>query len=222
MVRDHFGKKMTKFFGNVVDPLDWIARYGADATRFTLLRGAHPGSDVAISEEWAAGSRNFCNKIWNATRFALLNGAVSTGLPERERLTTADRWILSRLQTVIAAVDAAFEEFEFAKVCDALYHFAWDEVCDWYVELAKTQLAAGGEVAENTKRVLGHVLDALLRLLHPLIPFVTEELWRALTGRESIMIAPWPAASPELADPAAEQEIAELQELVTQVRRFRA
>jgi len=222
MVRDQFGKKMSKFFGNVVDPLDWIARYGADATRFTLLRGAHPGSDVAISEEWAAGSRNFCNKIWNATRFALLNGAVSTGLPERERLTTADRWILSRLQTVIAAVDAAFEEFEFAKVCDALYHFAWDEVCDWYVELAKTQLAAGGEVAENTKRVLGHVLDALLRLLHPLIPFVTEELWRALTGRESIMIAPWPAASPELADPAAEQEIAELQELVTQVRRFRA
>jgi len=222
MVRDQFGKKMSKFFGNVVDPLDWIARYGADATRFTLLRGAHPGSDVAISEEWAAGSRNFCNKIWNATRFALLNGAVSTGLPERERLTTADRWILSRLQTVIAAVDAAFEEFEFAKVCDALYHFAWDEVCDWYVELAKTQLAAGGEVAENTKRVLGHVLDALLRLLHPLIPFVTEELWRALTGRESIMIAPWPVASPELADPAAEQEIAELQELVTQVRRFRA
>ncbi|MEZ0077500.1 valine--tRNA ligase [Planotetraspora sp. GP83] len=220
MVRDQFGKKMSKSFGNVVDPLDWIARYGADATRFTLLRGANPGSDVAISEDWAAGSRNFCNKIWNATRFALMNGAVSDGLPSE--LTPADRWILSRLRTVVGSVDAAFEDFEFAKISDALYHFAWDEVCDWYVELAKVQIAQGGEVAENTKRVLGHVFDALLRLLHPLVPFVTEELWRALTGGDSLVVAPWPAVSPELADPAAEQEIAALQELVTEVRRFRS
>ncbi|MBX6383210.1 MAG: valine--tRNA ligase [Microbispora sp.] len=220
MVRDQFGKKMSKSFGNVVDPLDWIERYGADATRFTLLRGANPGSDVAISEDWAAGSRNFCNKIWNATRFALMNGAVSDGLPED--LTAADRWILSRLQEVITSVDAAFEEFEFAKVSDALYHFAWDEVFDWYVELAKVQFAQGGVVAENTRRVLGHVLDALLRLLHPLVPFVTEELWRALTGRESIVVAPWPTTSPELIDPAAEEEIASLQNLVTEVRRFRS
>ncbi|WP_436839454.1 valine--tRNA ligase [Microbispora hainanensis] len=220
MVRDQFGKKMSKSFGNVVDPLDWIERYGADATRFTLLRGANPGSDVAISEDWAAGSRNFCNKIWNATRFALMNGAVSDGLPEE--LTSADRWILSRLQEVVTSVDAAFEEFEFAKASDALYHFAWDEVFDWYVELAKVQFAEGGVVAENTKRVLGHVLDALLRLLHPLVPFVTEELWRALTGGESIVVAPWPSASPELLDPAAEQEISSLQNLVTEVRRFRS
>ncbi|MEU6415162.1 valine--tRNA ligase [Microbispora sp. NPDC046933] len=220
MVRDQFGKKMSKSFGNVVDPLDWIERYGADATRFTLLRGANPGSDVAISEDWAAGSRNFCNKIWNATRFALMNGAVSDGLPEE--LTAADRWILSRLQEVVTGVDAAFEEFEFAKASDTLYHFAWDEVFDWYVELAKVQFAEGGAVAENTKRVLGHVLDALLRLLHPLVPFVTEELWRALTGGESIVVAPWPAASPGLLDPAAEQEIGSLQNLVTEVRRFRS
>ncbi len=221
MVRDQFGKKMSKSFGNVVDPLDWISRYGADATRFTLLRGANPGSDVAISEDWAAGSRNFCNKIWNATRFALMNGAVSDGLPER--LTAADRWILSRLQAVVTSVDTAFENFEFAKISDVLYHFAWDEVCDWYVELAKVQISAGGEVAENTKRVLGHVFDALLRLLHPLIPFVTEELWRALTGGESIVIAPWPTVSAELAgDAAAEREIASVQELVTEVRRFRS
>ncbi|GAB3160523.1 valine--tRNA ligase [Microbispora hainanensis] len=220
MVRDQFGKKMSKSFGNVVDPLDWIERYGADATRFTLLRGANPGSDVAISEDWAAGSRNFCNKIWNATRFALMNGAVSEGLPEE--LTSADRWILSRLQEVVTNVDAAFEEFEFAKASDALYHFAWDEVFDWYVELAKVQFAEGGVVAENTKRVLGHVLDALLRLLHPLVPFVTEELWRALTGGESIVVAPWPSASPELRDPAAEEEISSLQNLVTEVRRFRS
>ncbi|KAA9376736.1 valine--tRNA ligase [Microbispora cellulosiformans] len=220
MVRDQFGKKMSKSFGNVVDPLDWIERYGADATRFTLLRGANPGSDVAISEDWAAGSRNFCNKIWNATRFALMNGAVSDGLPGD--LTPADRWILSRLQRVVTTIDAAFEDFEFAKVSDALYHFAWDEVFDWYVELAKVQFAEGGAVAENTKRVLGHVLDALLRLLHPLVPFVTEELWRALTGGESIVVAPWPAVSPELLDPAAEQEIVALQNLVTEVRRFRS
>src|SRR5690606_6316522 len=181
MVRDQFGKKMSKSFGNVVDPLDWIERYGADATRFTLLRGANPGADVAISEEWAAGSRNFCNKIWNATRFALINGAtVPEEPPAFAELTAADRWILGRLRSVITAVDEAYEDYEFAKICDALYHFAWDEVCDWYVEIAKIQLAEGGERAERTRLVLGYVFDNLLRLLHPLVPFVTEELWRAL------------------------------------------
>ncbi|GLX98011.1 valine--tRNA ligase [Herbidospora sp. NBRC 101105] len=220
MVRDQFGKKMSKSFGNVIDPLDWIERYGADATRFTLLRGANPGSDVAISEDWAAGSRNFCNKIWNATRFALMNGAVSDGLPDE--LTAADRWILSRLQSVTALVDTAFDDFEFAKISDSLYHFAWDEVCDWYLELAKIQIAGGGQVAENTKRVLGHVFDALLRLLHPLTPFVTEELWRAVTGRESIVVAPWPVSDPAFADAGAESEIEAVQNLVTEVRRFRS
>ncbi|GAA3117893.1 valine--tRNA ligase [Planomonospora alba] len=218
MVRDQFGKKMSKSFGNVVDPMDWVERFGADATRFTLLRGSNPGSDVAISDEWAAGSRNFCNKIWNATRFALMNGAAVGELPVDD-LTAADRWILSRLQTVVAAVDEAFEEFEFAKVSDLLYHFAWDEVCDWYVELAKIQLAAG---QEHTRLVLGHVLDALLRLLHPLVPFVTEELWRAVTGGESVVVAPWPAVQETLRDAVAEEEILAVQGLVTEVRRFRS
>ncbi|GAA2402261.1 valine--tRNA ligase [Nonomuraea africana] len=217
MVRDQFGKKMSKSFGNVVDPLDWIDRYGADATRFTLLRGANPGSDVAVSEDWAAGSRNFCNKIWNATRFALMNGATVGELPAS--LTAADRWILSRLQTVITEADAAFEEFEFAKASDLLYHFAWDEVCDWYLELAKVQLSQG---LDHTRLVLGHVLDALLRLLHPLVPFVTEELWRAVTGRESVVVSSWPVADPRYADPAAEAEILAVQELVTEIRRFRS
>ncbi|GAA5080793.1 valyl-tRNA synthetase [Thermocatellispora tengchongensis] len=219
MVRDQFGKKMSKSFGNVVDPLDWIERYGADATRFTLLRGANPGSDVAISEEWAAGSRNFCNKIWNATRFALMNGATVAGELPDTGLTAADRWILSRLQSVIRAVDEASEEFEFAKVADLLYHFAWDEVFDWYVELAKIQLAAG---LDHTRLVLGHVFDALLRLLHPMIPFVTEELWRALTGRESIVVASWPVADSRYDAPEAEEEIRAVQHLVTEVRRFRS
>jgi valyl-tRNA synthetase len=249
LVRDQYGKKMSKTRGNTVDPLDWIDRFGADATRFTLARGATPGGDVAISEEWVAGARNFCNKLWNAVRFALLNGVRppdarpdgqpdgqqggSAGpLPDADELSVPDRWILSRLAAVTAEVDALFEEFEFAKVCDALYHFAWDEVCDWYLELAKPALTGADEAAaETTRRVLGEVLDRLLRLIHPLLPFLTEELWTALTGAESVVIARWPGevaagAAGRLAalqpDAAAETEMAALMRLVTEVRRFRS
>jgi valyl-tRNA synthetase len=220
MVRDGHGKKMSKSFGNVVDPLDWIDRYGADATRFTLARGANPGSDVPISEEWCQGSRNFCNKLWNATRFALMNGATVTGpLPDVAELSAIDKWILSRLQHVTGEVDELFATYEYAKVCDTLYHFAWDDVCDWYLELSKPVLAGG---SDTTRRVLGHVLDQLLRLLHPVIPFVTEELWIALTGGETIMRAAWPAVNATLIDDAAEEELAALQKVVTEVRRFRS
>jgi valyl-tRNA synthetase len=222
LVRDQFGKKMSKSRGNTVDPLDWVDRFGADATRFTLARGANPGSDEAISEEWAAGSRNFCNKLWNAVRFALLNGAhVQEAPPLAGTLAVPDRWILSRLSAVTAEVNTLFEAFEFGKVCDLLYHFAWDEVCDWYLELAKVPLAsADPQAAETTRRVLGFVLDQLLRLLHPVIPFVTEELWTALTGEESVMVASWPAFS--FSDPAAEAEMSSVMRLVTEVRRFRS
>jgi valyl-tRNA synthetase len=232
LVRDQYGKKMSKSRGNTVDPLDWIDRFGADATRFTLARGASPGSDVALSEEWVAGSRNFCNKLWNAARFAQLNGAVAgDGLPPASELSAVDRWILSRLAAVTAEVDALFEQFEFAKVCDALYHFAWDEFCDWYLELAKAALNGGDAAASAvTRRVIGEVLDRLLRLLHPVLPFVTEQLWTALTGAESAVIATWPGqladggqAEPQLtADPNAEAEISALMRLVTEVRRFRS
>src|SRR5689334_23515443 len=221
MVRDGHGKKMSKSFGNVVDPLDWIDRYGADATRFTLLRSANPGSDVPVSEEWCQGSRNFCNKLWNATRFALMNGATVAGdLPAE--VSAVDKWILSRLQHVVAEVDEHLAGYEFAKVCDALYHFAWDDVCDWYVELSKPVLAGGGPEADRTKRVLGHVLDQLLRLLHPVIPFVTEELWTVLTGGETVMTAAWPTRDDGWIDDAAEEEIGALQRVVTEVRRFRS
>jgi valyl-tRNA synthetase len=223
MVRDQFGKKMSKSFGNVVDPLDWIDRYGADATRFTLARGSNPGTDVAVSEEWCQGSRNFCNKLWNATRFAMMNGATVAGdLPPSAELSTIDRWVLSRLQHVIAEVDEQFEGYEFSKVCDILYHFAWDDVCDWYVELSKPVLSGGGVEAERSRRVLGHVLDQLLRLLHPVIPFVTEELWTVLTGAETVVTAPWPAAEHARVDDAAEAELTALQKVVTEVRRFRS
>jgi valyl-tRNA synthetase len=223
MVRDWHGRKMSKSFGNVVDPLDWIDRFGADATRFTLARGANPGADVPVSEEWCQGSRNFCNKLWNATRFALMNGATVEGdLPPREELSTVDRWILSRLQHVVAEVDEEFEAYELAKVCDTLYHFAWDDVCDWYVELTKPVIAEGRAAADRTRRVLGHVLDQLLRLLHPVIPFVTEELWTALTGGETVVTAAWPAVDEAYLDDQAEAELAGLQAVVTEVRRFRS
>jgi valyl-tRNA synthetase len=222
LVRDQFGKKMSKSRGNTVDPLDWVDRFGADATRFTLARGANPGGDIAISEEWAAGSRNFCNKLWNAVRFALLNGAhVPAAARDPAALSVPDRWILSRLSTVNAEVDRLFEAFEFGKVCDVLYHFAWDEVCDWYLELAKVTLtSANQQEAETTRQVLGFVLDQLLRLLHPVMPFVTEELWTALTGEDSVMVASWPAFSH--LDEAAEAEISSVMRLVTEIRRFRS
>ncbi len=234
MVRDAHGKKMSKSFGNVVDPLEWISRYGADATRFTLARGANPGSDVPVSEEWCQGSRNFATKLWNATRFALMNGAnPAAPLPIDDQRSTVDRWILSRLHRLIAEVDDHYEGYEFAKVCEAIQAFAWSEFCDWYVELAKPSLGAGGESAEATRAVLGHVLDRLLRLLHPVMPFVTEELWLAVTkggakagadagGVQSLVIADWPSPELDLVDEVAETEIGALQRLVTEVRRFRS
>ncbi|MFW6720370.1 valine--tRNA ligase [Streptomyces sp. MAR4 CNY-716] len=222
MVRDQFGKKMSKSFGNAVDPLEWMDKYGSDAVRFTLARGANPGTDVPIGEDWVQGSRNFANKVWNATRFALMNGATVEGpLPADGELSTTDRWILSRLNTVVAEVDALYDDYQFAKLSDVLFHFAWDEVFDWYVELSKTTFAEGGPAADASRRVLGEVLDVTLRLLHPVIPFVTETLWTTLTGRESLVIADWPADS-GFRDAAAEAEIMKLQEVVTEVRRFRA
>src|SRR5262249_28207701 len=142
---------------------------------------------------------------------------------DRSGLSVPDRWILSRLAAVTAEVDALFEEFEFAKVCDLLYHFAWDEFCDWYVELAKAALNGPDEAAAAlTRRVLGHVLDRLLRLVHPVMPFVTDELWTALTGGDSVMVASWPVAEAGDADPAAEAIVEALMRLVSEVRRFRA
>ncbi|AHH94959.1 valine--tRNA ligase [Kutzneria albida] len=223
LIRDASGKKMSKSRGNVIDPLAWLDAYGADAARFTLARGANPGSDMALAEEWAAGSRNFCTKLWNASRFALLNGATTARpVPAREQLTDADRWILDRAEQLVSEVDELFERFEFAKLCEALYHFTWDEYCDWYLELAKVQIAEGGERAEATRTVLGHVLDTVLRLLHPVIPFVTEQLWTALTGGETVVLAQWPTSTGVPTDTVAARRIESVQKLVTEVRRFRS
>ncbi|MER5558156.1 valine--tRNA ligase [Streptomyces sp. NPDC002506] len=222
LVRDEFGKKMSKSNPNAVDPLDWMDNYGSDAVRFTLAKGANPGADVPIGEDWVQASRNFANKIWNATRFALMNGATVEGeLPPVEQLSATDRWILSRLNKTVAEVDAYYEDYQFAKLSEALYHFAWDEVFDWYVELSKTTFFAGGEQAKVSGRVLGEVLDVMLRVLHPVVPFVTDTLWTTLTGGESLVIADWPRDS-GFRDEAAEREIELVQQVVTEVRRFRS
>lgn len=221
LIRDRYGKKMSKSRGNTVDPLEWMDAYGSDALRFSLARGANPGADQPVNEEWVGGARNFCNKLWNATRFALLNGAtVEGGLPTD--LGPVDRWICSRLDEVVAEVDGQMEAFEFAKATDTLYHFVWDEFCDWYLELAK--VAIGGDEAEATatRRVLGHVLDVVLRLLHPFVPFVTETLWTTLTGGESLVVAAWPVSDPARRDAEAADEIVALRAVVTEVRRFRS
>jgi valyl-tRNA synthetase len=223
LIRDEHGRKMSKSRGNGIDPLDWVELFGADALRFTLARGASPGSDLSIGEDHARASRNFATKLFNATRFALLNGATPAPLPSAERLTDADRWILGRAEEVRAEVDSALDGYEFSRACEALYHFAWDEFCDWYLELAKVQLAEG---ITHTTAVLAAVLDALLKLLHPVMPFVTEVLWKTLTGAseatESLVIAQWPTASGFTSDEVAAQRVSDMQKLVTEVRRFRS
>jgi hypothetical protein len=206
-----------------VDPQAWLDEYGADALRFTLLRGANPGADEPIGEEQVEGSRRFGTKLWNATKFALGNGAtVDTAVPPRAELTDADRWILDKADQLVSDVDTAFDSFEFARLSEGLYHFTWDEFCDWYLELAKVQISEGGARADATRAVLGSVLDTVLRLLHPLMPFVTERLWTTLTGEESLVIAPWARASGEQPDPAAALRIEAVQKLVTEIRRFRS
>jgi valyl-tRNA synthetase len=219
LIRDEFGRKMSKSRGNGIDPLDWVEKFGADALRFTLARGASPGGDLSVGEDHARASRNFVTKLFNATRFALLNGTRPAPLPDAAELTDADRWVLGRMEEVRAEVDSAFEDYEFGRACESLYHFAWDEFCDWYVELAKVQLSQG---VQHTTAVLAEVLDTLLRLLHPVIPFVTEALWKAVIGGESLVISDWPKPSGRTLDHVAAQRISDMQDLITEVRRFRS
>ena len=220
LVRDQFGKKMSKSRGNVIDPIEFMDKYGADALRFTLARGANPGTDQALAEDWIGGSRNFATKLWNATRFAMMNGANVDGqLPAIESLNAIDRWILSRLSETVSEANILFESYEFARACDVIYHFAWDDLCDWYLELSKETFASQDKA--NSQRVLGHVLDHLMRILHPIMPFITEELWTTLTGGTSLVIADWPSADASHLDKKSEAVVTTLQEVITEVRRFR-
>jgi valyl-tRNA synthetase len=220
LVRDQFGKKMSKSRGNVIDPIEFMDKYGADALRFTLARGANPGTDQALAEDWIGGSRNFATKLWNATRFAMMNGANVEGpLPGIDSLNAIDRWILSRLSETVSEANTLLETYEFARACDVIYHFAWDDLCDWYLELSKETFASQDKA--NSQRVLGHVLDQLMRILHPIMPFITEELWTTLTGGTSLVIADWPVAEASHVDKKSEAVVKTLQEVITEVRRFR-
>ena len=222
LVRDRFGKKMSKSRGNTVDPIEFMDKYGSDALRFTLARGANPGTDQAIAEEWIGGSRNFATKLWNASRFAIMNGANVDGeVAAFNSLNAIDQWILTRLDETVESVDQLLEQFEFAKACEIIYHFAWDDLCDWYLELSKATFAAGGDSAANSKRVLGQVLDQLLRLMHPMMPFITEELWCSFTGGETLVTATWPKFNLENRSEASKLIVEQLQDLTTEIRRFR-
>jgi valyl-tRNA synthetase len=231
MVRDAAGQKMSKTRGNVIDPLVQIDRYGADALRFTLAAMATPGADLPLAEERMAGYRAFANKIWNAARFVMLNlgdPAEQEGLapvPPRDRLVLADRWILSRLSHLTAAVDSSLGLFRFDEAANALYQFLWHEYCDWYLEVSKPALTAGAPAATTarTRAVLLHVLEQVLRLLHPIMPFLTEEIWQKLPRHgETITLAPYPRPDPEFVDEEAEDRFSLLMDVVGRVRNIRA
>jgi valyl-tRNA synthetase len=214
LVRDKYGKKMTKSRGNVVDPLDLMDRYGTDALRLTLAQLSVQGRDVILSEDRLAASRAFANKIWNAARFVLMNleGAeASVKAVETAKLSLADRWILSRLDRATREITAAIDAYEFNIASMAVYQFAWHEFCDWYIELSKDALKAGGEAQAAARWVLVRCLDRMLRLLHPFMPFVTEEIWqtirpyiRELGLGEHLVVAKFP--EPSAAEPLAGEE----------------
>jgi valyl-tRNA synthetase len=223
LVRDEQGQKMSKTRGNVIDPLDIIEEFGTDSLRLTLTAMAAQGRDIRLSEERITGFRNFCNKLWNAARFTLMNiGEKPLDMPPRGQLSMPDRWILSRLNDLNRKVDSALEEYRFNDAALALYQFTWHELCDWYIEVIKPALTkeTGGEAS---KAILACVLERTLRLLHPIVPFISEEIWQKLPGREgdSIMIAPWPAPEPEWDDQQAEDEFGYVSGTLGSFRNFR-
>ncbi len=228
LVRDENGQKMSKSKGNVIDPLEIIDRFGADALRFTLTAFAAMGRDIKLSEERISGYRNFVNKLWNAARFVALKteGEDIGGCLDDELRLPAARWIRARLARTIEEVREALDAYRFNDAASCLYRFTWHEFCDWYIEIAKIDLDAGGEAAAETRMVLLAVLETLLRLLHPVIPFVTEELWQALPAPlrrgETIMLAAYPRAPEGWRDVEAERTIESLIEVVRAVRNVRS
>ena len=177
---------MSKSEGNIIDPLVMIEKHGTDALRFTMAALAIPGMDLSLSEERMAGYRAFVNKIWNASRFVLMNLDETVPEIEEGELSLADRWIRSRLAEVTASLEAALDQYKFYEAADTIYHFVWHEFCDWYIEMAKPGLQAG---SGTTKAVLAGALDHLLRLLHPFMPFVTEEIWSHLPVHGRSLVA---------------------------------
>jgi len=227
LVRDAQGQKMSKSKGNVIDPLVMMDKYGTDAFRFTMAAMAAQGRDVKLSEERIEGYRNFCNKIWNAARFVLMNtGDFEAGPLNKEELTTLpDRWIVSRLNEAAGKVNAAFEGYRFNDAAGEAYQFVWHEFCDWYLELVKPVLYGTDEAAKkNTLNCLVNVLKSAMELLHPFMPFITEEIWQSLPvkGRaESIMISRYPAADVAFKDAEAEAGMKVMMDIITGIRNIR-
>ncbi len=230
LVRDEKGKKMSKSLGNVLDPLDLIDEYGADAVRFTLTAMAAMGRDLKLSKERVAGYRNFTTKLWNAARFAEMNGATAAAAdPAQYRQVTdatqtVNKWIIGETAKTRAAVDEALEGFRFNDAANALYVFVWGTVCDWYVEFSKPLLMDGDDATRaETQATMAWVIDQCLILLHPIMPFVTEELWGTLGQRARMLVhADWPDYGPALVDPAADREMNWVIALIEQIRSARA
>ena len=252
LVRDEIGRKMSKSIGNTINPLVAADQFGTDALRFNLMTGSTPGNDMKFSEARLQGMQHFANKLWNATRFIVGAAAASSeqraassendaadpkskiqNLKSAGRLTLADRWILSRLHTLTSDVQRLMEDFQFGQAGQEIYDFIWGEFCDWYIEYAKGPLNAGGQARDDALTVLHWTLDRALRLLHPYMPFVTEELWQNLNGwpsaqegldpwQQSIMVASWPGVDDAPADPAAERDFALLMDTITAIRNARA
>ena len=225
LVRDAQGRKMSKSLGNGIDPLEVIKEYGADALRFTLVTGNSPGNDLRFSDEKVAASRNFANKIWNAARFILMNlegHDVPNALPEK--LELEDQWIVSALNDVTKEITENLEKFELGIAVQKLYDFLWDSFCDWYIEIAKIRMQSGDEEkAQSARQVLVWVMTRTLQLLHPFMPYITEEIWQSLPHEgESIMVSPWPVYEEQYSYPQAEEELARIMELIRGVRNRRA
>ncbi|HLG77587.1 MAG TPA: valine--tRNA ligase [Ktedonobacteraceae bacterium] len=232
LVRDAKGEKMSKSKNNVVDPLIIMDKYGTDALRFTLTTSSTPGNDTKLVEERIIGNRNFANKIWNASRFVLMTTAeIKTGVPAIETLqprTLADRWILSRLQRLIRSVTHLIDEYQFGEAGRQINEFFWSDYCDWYVEIAKVQMQGDEQAQRTTAGILRAVLDQSMRLLHPFMPFVTEEVWQHLYRTSepdqaqwpasALIIAPWPQFNEALLNNEAEQQFDLVQQVITRIR----
>lgn len=226
LVRDAEGRKMSKSLGNGVDPMDVISEYGADSLRYFLSTGSSPGQDLRYSTEKVEAVWNFANKIWNASRFALMNmdGLKYEEIDLTGEKSVADAWILTRLNETIETVTRLSERYEFGEVGRALYNFIWDDFCDWYIEMAKLPLYGEDEAAKKlTRSVLAHVLDQTMRLLHPFMPFITEEIWQNLPHQgDSIVTASWPTVRDDLNLPEQAEEMKLLSEIIRSVRAIRA
>ena len=225
LIRDSQGRKMSKSLGNGVDPMEVIEQYGADALRWFLANGSAPGQDVRYSTDKMDAAWNFINKIWNASRYALMNVGDLTAdqVDITGEKTLADKWILTRLNQTIGKVTELFEKFEFGEAGRLLYRFIWDDFCDWYIEMSKETLAGDDEATKLTTRsILVYVLDNTLRLLHPIMPFVTEEIWQSVPHvGESLVVATYPTVHPEQMDEKAAEEMEFLMDFIRSVRTVR-